>query len=386
VGGRPFLEVPLSSIQLLGIDVPIAGGNYFRQFPSALVRRAVAHWDRHYSAPYVMYFHTWELDPDQPRVKGLPWSQHVRQYRNLRKMPGLVRDYLETYRFTSIVEYFELDRDDGPAAVPHSNGQLRSVTTAETGPTVGTTKVTVVVPCFNEEQSLRYLANTLRSVANALGGQYSLSFVFVDDCSSDRTWEALQEVFGEAPNCRFVRHARNLGVARAIRTGMRYTQDEVVCSIDCDCTYDPHELERMIPLLTEGVDMVTASPYHPEGRVKNVPGWRLVLSKSLSRLYRVVLHQRLSTYTSCFRVYRRSAVVKVNVRRGGFLGVAEMIGRLDLSGSRIVEYPTTLEVRVLGQSKMKVLRTIIGHMGLLADLARARITRPRTLTEEPDVF
>ena len=115
-----------------------------------------------------------------------------------------------------------------------------------------------------------------------------------------------------------------------------------------------------------------------------MPGWRLILSKSLSRLYRLVLHQSLSTYTSCFRVYRRSAVLNVDIHRGGFLGVAEMLGRLDLGGSRIVEYPTTLEVRVLGQSKMKVLRTIVGHLGLLADLARARITRPRTLAAAPD--
>ena len=88
VAGRPFLEVPLSSIRLLGFDVPIAGGNYFRQFPHSLVRRAVAHWDRHYPAPFVMYFHTWELDPDQPRINGVPLRQQVRQYRNLRKMPA----------------------------------------------------------------------------------------------------------------------------------------------------------------------------------------------------------------------------------------------------------------------------------------------------------
>ena len=57
-----------------------------------------------------MYFHTWELDPDQPRVNGVPWSQQVRQYRNLSKMPSLVRDYLRTYQFTSIANYFQLEQ------------------------------------------------------------------------------------------------------------------------------------------------------------------------------------------------------------------------------------------------------------------------------------
>lgn len=45
-------------------------------------------------------------------------------------------------------------------------------------------------------------------------------------------------------------------------TGIKAATTEIVCSMDCDCTYDPHELINMIPLLTEDVDMVTASPYH----------------------------------------------------------------------------------------------------------------------------
>ena len=63
----------------------------------------------------------------------------------------------------------------------------------------------------------------------------------------------------------------------------------------------------------------------------------------------------------------------VTVQRGGFFGVAEMLGRLDLAGRRIVEFPTTLEARVLGRSKMKVLRTIAGHLSLLTQLSRLRL-------------
>jgi Domain of unknown function (DUF3473)/Glycosyl transferase family 2 len=375
-GGRPFLEVPLSSVRLFGLHVPIAGGNYFRQFPRGFVRRAVARWDRDMAAPYVMYFHTWELDPDQPRVNGVPLSQQIRQYRNLWRMPGLVRQYLQRYRFTSIADYFELGQ---PAAISELAVGQRAQAMVGPGNPVSTsapalTAVSVVVPCYNEEQSLPYLANTLRSVVTQGRAQYDFSFVFVDDCSSDRTWEVLHATFGAQRNCTFLRHPTNRGVAAAIQTGLEAAPSEIVCSMDCDCTYDPHELARMIPLLTDGVDVVTASPYHPEGRVKNVPRWRLFLSRSLSRLYRLVLRQKLHTYTSCFRVYRRQAVLGVSVKRGGFFGVTEMLGRLDLAGRRIVEFPTTLEARVLGRSKMRVLGTILGHLGLLAQLVRLRLS------------
>ena len=132
----------------------------------------------------------------------------------------------------------------------------------------------------------------------------------------------------------------------------------------------------MIPLLTDGVDVVTASPYHPQGSVKNVARWRLFLSKGLSKLYRLVLRQKLYTYTSCFRVYRRQAAASIPIERGGFFGVTEMLGRLDLSGHRIVEFPATLEARILGRSKMKVLHTIVGHLSLLGQLIWLRLQRP----------
>jgi glycosyltransferase involved in cell wall biosynthesis len=235
--------------------------------------------------------------------------------------------------------------------------------------------VTVVVPCYNETQSLPYLDRALADLTASFAGTYDFRFLFVDDRSTDQTWAMLQSRFGHRGDCMLVRHERNRGIAAAIGTGLLHATTDVVCSIDCDCTYDPRELGHMIPLLRDDVDVVTASPYHPSGGVRNVPGWRLVLSKTLSRLYRLVLRQKLFTYTSCFRVYRKETAVALHVNRSGFLGIAEMIAQLDLAGRRVVEYPTTLEVRVLGHSKMKVLHTIWGHIGLLLEVARARVRR-----------
>jgi polysaccharide deacetylase family protein (PEP-CTERM system associated) len=394
-GDRTLWELPISTADILGFLVPIAGGNYFRQLPHGLVRRGVSHWTRTYSAPFVMYFHTWELDPDQPKIQSAPWMQRVRQYRNLRLMPEYLRYYLSRYRFTSAADYIgvnnmTLTRTEGVTSLPAAPQPARMLRARTSGPapaitgavapapvpsTATRTPVTVVIPCYNEELILPYLANTLNSVEEQLA-QFDLTFIFVDDHSTDNTWPALHRIFGERANCVMVRHAHNRGVAAGIMTGIRKASTEIVCSMDCDCTYDPHELARMIPLLTDGVDLVTASPYHPKGAVLNVPRWRLTLSKTLSRMYRVVLHQRLATYTSCFRVYRRDAVAPTNIDHPGFLGVAEMIGKLDLTGSQIVEFPTTLAVRMIGRSKMKVLRTIAGHVKLLMELLLLRWKLP----------
>jgi polysaccharide deacetylase family protein (PEP-CTERM system associated) len=373
-GDKRLWEFPSPAFDLFGFHLPIAGGNYFRQFPHLLVKHAVAQWDRTYAAPFVMYFHTWELDPAQPKLNGVPFLSRVRQYRNLDKMQGIVRHYLARYRFSSVSEYLGLD--SGPVTAVQAAARTGTSEPSATNPDQRR-PVSVVIPCFNEELIVPYLNNTLQSVERTLRPTYDLQFIFVDDGSSDGTWGALQQTFGSRTSCLTIRHTSNQGVAAAIMTGIRTAEAEIVCSIDCDCTYDPHELSSMIPLLADGVDMVTASPYHPLGSVKNVAQWRLTLSRGASELYRLVLHQKLATYTSCFRVYRRSSVSSLQLKRSGFLGVAEMLGRLDLSGGKVVEYPTQLEARLLGRSKMKVLRTIVGHLGLLASLALERMRSPR---------
>jgi dolichol-phosphate mannosyltransferase len=132
------------------------------------------------------------------------------------------------------------------------------------------------------------------------------------------------------------------------------------------------DLQEMVPLLADA-DMVTASPYHPRGQVINVPRWRLFLSRGLSWIYRRVLGTSVHTWTSCFRVCRRDKFLDMQMQHGGFLGVAEMLVRLLRRGGRVREYPTILESRLLGASKMKTIRTIRGHLGLLWQVVRGKI-------------
>jgi polysaccharide deacetylase family protein (PEP-CTERM system associated) len=376
-GDRVLWEYPITSTEVLGNMIPVSGGNYLRQFPHWFVSRALAQWDRQFTSPMVLYFHTWELDPDQPKISAASWLAHVRQYRHLDQMESILRYYLSQYRLTGIADYMGLSTlpltpagrlSDTASRTPLSPVAQEIRTPAERSEL---TPVTVVVPCYNEESILPYLANTLASVKARLGSKYDLRFIFVDDRSTDYTWPALHRTFGRMPNTSILRHQDNRGVAAAIMTGMSAAQTEIVCSIDCDCTYDPHELARMIPLL-EGADLVTASPYHPEGVVRNVPGWRLFLSRRLSALYRMVLGRRIHTWTSCFRVYRRSSAVSLQLTRDGFLGIAETIAMMVLRGARVVEHPATLEVRILGRSKMKVAKTIAGHLRLITRLVSMR--------------
>jgi polysaccharide deacetylase family protein (PEP-CTERM system associated) len=370
--GKAVWEFPYST-RNVGVGLlPISGGNYFRQIPYTLMRSAVKDWTRRYEEPFTMYFHVWELDAEQPRISAASTYNRIRHYRKLDKMEWIIRENLQKYDFSSAARFlnlkdelritnYELSNTETIPAIPKSKIQNPK------------SKISIVIPCYNEEASLPYLANTLRNLEAGLSEKsYQTNFIFVDDCSTDATFGKLNELFGRRQNVKILRHASNEGVAAGIMTGLREAETEIVCSMDCDCTYDPRELENMLPLLTEDVDLVTASPYHRDGGVRNVPGWRLFLSKGASFLYRRVLRSKLDTYTSCFRVYRRASFVDLEIQEKGFLGVAEMLGQLDLNGGKIVEHPSVLEVRLFGISKMKTARTVIGHLKLLTRLSKTR--------------
>jgi polysaccharide deacetylase family protein (PEP-CTERM system associated) len=362
VGRNKLWEFPVSTVGFGGIRLAISGGNYLRQLPQSLVRRAVEWWDRNEAAPLVFYFMPWELDSEQPRVATQSRLADMMHYRNLDRTRRVLGEYLQRYRFRSIASELGLARDDAADEV-----RAPAASAARRAAAPDAVPLSLVVPIYDEMPTLAYLRRTLLRVREELKPGIDLRLILVDDGSKDGSRDALARVFGDVEDCEIVLHERNRGVAAAILTGIQHARTELVAAIDADCSYDPLSLREMVPLARDA-DVVTASPYHPRGRVQNVPHWRLFLSKTLSRIYDRLLHDRICTYTSCFRVYRRSVAAPIRLTDEGFPGVAELLIRMQRRGARIVEYPTTLESRLLGASKMKTLRTIRGHLRLLRRL------------------
>jgi polysaccharide deacetylase family protein (PEP-CTERM system associated) len=381
--GGLIWEIPITTAGVLGVRIAISGGNYLRQLPHGVLSRAVAARAKG-DEPLVFYFMPWELDVAQPHISGLSLMSSLRQYRNLRKTRWVLERYLETYSFHSISDELSLPHEPiPPEARPPRLPEVASDPAPES---VQRGEATLVVPIFNEEQNVRYLHRTLSGFRKKLSRRYRLHLVLVDDASTDGTFKLLQEHFGNQPDTKVVRHPHNRGVAAAILTGLREAPTDIVCSIDCDCSYDPDDLAHMLPMIADA-DMVTASPYHPRGSVLNVPPWRLFLSKSLSRIYSAVLSERSYTYTSCCRVYRKSSFENFTPRNTGFLGVAETLIDLKRRGGKVVEYPATLESRIFGESKMRVARTIGRHLGLIASLIGERVaghTPEQTAARRPE--
>lgn len=95
-------EVPPSTIEMLGLQIPVAGGGYFRLFPYAASKNFLRRLERQ-GAKLVMYLHPWEFDPEQPRMDG-SWLSQFRHYLNLHKTEERLIALLEDFQFGSIAQ------------------------------------------------------------------------------------------------------------------------------------------------------------------------------------------------------------------------------------------------------------------------------------------
>lgn len=342
-------------------------GTALRLVPQPLVGRYLARWQSG-QAGRPFSFQLWELDADLPELAILGPLERLAAYRNLTDFAPRLERLLSGARFGTLGALVGV----GPGQPVVRRRVAAPDPVAMTSARLGD-PITLVVPCFNEEAGLAYLANALAALRAGLGRRHPLSFVLVDDGSRDATWAEMNCLFGGWPEVRLVRHEANRGIGAAILTGVAAATAEIVAVMDSDCSYDPARIEEMLPLLAPDVGLVTASPYHPLGGVEGVPEWRLVLSRGASWAYRRVLSNKLATYTSCFRVCRRSALKGLALRHEGYIGVVEMLARLDLAGWRVVEHPVVLEARLLGRSKLKILRVIAGHLRFLAEIGWERL-------------
>ena len=99
-GAGRLAEIPPATLRIAGLNLPAAGGAYFRLFPYALVHAALKSCERH-GVPGTFYIHPWEVDPAQPRIQ-VPWATRLRHYGGLRRTAPRLERLLREFRFTSI--------------------------------------------------------------------------------------------------------------------------------------------------------------------------------------------------------------------------------------------------------------------------------------------
>jgi polysaccharide deacetylase family protein (PEP-CTERM system associated) len=123
-----MLEIPITTLNLCGQNLPIAGGGYFRFFPYAFTRWGLWRINQREQKPFVFYLHPWEFDPEQPRMAGASRKSRFRHYLNLHRTEGRFRRLLAEFHFgpvCSLVRGWAPPDHEAPSAVPIGGEQER---------------------------------------------------------------------------------------------------------------------------------------------------------------------------------------------------------------------------------------------------------------------
>jgi dolichol-phosphate mannosyltransferase len=235
----------------------------------------------------------------------------------------------------------------------------------------------VLLCAYNEAAVIQPTLRAMRAVATAGDARV----ILVDDGSSDGTAELAESAAADAGVAlTVVQHAQNGGLGAALRTGIGWVLEhaddaDVLVTLDADNTHPPASIPGMVERVRGGDDLVIASRYQAGARVRGVPGYRRVLSDGGRFLFQgtfPILNVR--DYTCCFRAYRVAKLREAVLVYGddlctarGFEAVLDLLLRLRQVGIRASEVPLDLDYTArVGQSKMKVFRTIRNTLALLA--------------------
>lgn len=228
--------------------------------------------------------------------------------------------------------------------------------------------LSAIFPAFNEAQSLRRFPDEVLPVFEAIGIPFEI--LIVDDGSKDETAMVAATL---GPKVRLVSHPKNLGLGAALRTGFASAMGDLVVTLDSDLTFSPQLVPQLLERFHRGdVDVVSGSP-KLAGFSKDIPRYRVAISKAASLVYSVLLGQKITAVSPILRLYRRADLIDLPLAATGFDVNAEILFLLIQKGKRIAEVPAPLTQRIHGESKLDYSKEMRRHLKLVRRMASWRI-------------
>jgi len=211
--------------------------------------------------------------------------------------------------------------------------------------------ILVVLPTYNEVLNIASMLRALREIVP------SVNILVVDDGSPDGTAAIAREIAVELGQIELLERSSKNGLGGAYRAGFAWGLErgyDRFVEIDCDFSHDPKDLPRLLAA-SEQAEVVIGSRYVRGG---SIPNWTLIrrmLSRGGNLYASFVLGLRVKDATAGYRVYRTSALEKIEYQTAladGYGFQIEMTYRARRAGASIVEVPISFSDRVLGESKM----------------------------------
>jgi dolichol-phosphate mannosyltransferase len=216
--------------------------------------------------------------------------------------------------------------------------------------------LSLVVPVFNEQESLAPLAEEIEAVVKTLPG-WEYEVVFVDDGSTDGSWDRIREL-AKHEHIRGLRFRRNFGKAAALAAGFAATRGEIVLTMDADLQDDPVEIPRFLEVIRSGKDVVSGYK-----QIRHDPWHKVFPSRVFNWMVSSVTGVKLHDHNCGFKAYK--AEVLREVRLYGELHRFVPVLAAE-RGFRTGELVINHRKRVFGRSKFGVRRFVKGFLDLIS--------------------
>ena len=225
-------------------------------------------------------------------------------------------------------------------------------------------EISVVIPVFNEEENLRELGERLIRTLTAMGRPFEI--IFVDDGSTDGSWELLTDLNRQYPqNIRALQFHRNFGQHQAIFAGFQVAKGKVMVTLDADLQNPPEEIPRLVAKLEEGYDTVGG---WRENRRDSI--FRRLPSQLVNYVMSRVTGVKLRDYGCMLRAYRRSVVDSINQCQESSSFIPALA---NLFAQRVAEIPVGHAERERGTSKYGIFKLLRLNFDLMTGFSNLPI-------------
>src|SRR4030042_305065 len=195
--------------------------------------------------------------------------------------------------------------------------------------------LTVVIPCYNEEKTLR---KCVEKVLNIADKNLSLELIIVDDHSTDKSYSIALELGKNRREIKVLRHERNFGKGAALRTGFQRATGDFVAVQDADLEYNPMELKRLlVPLVNGEADVVLGSRFLSTGAHRVLYFWHSLGNHFLTFLSNMFTDLNLTDMECGYKVFRRDVIQNIDIEESRFGFEPEIIAKIAQMRLRIFE-------------------------------------------------